>query len=137
MKGLYYTLILFTCCKNAPLDIPKGIGNINEIQLSDINDSVAMQGKNIFDHTCATCHTMEYQNLGPDLSDILSRRTPEWIMNFMLNNQEMRKKEKNAYQINLQFPDTDCSVSITENEALYILEYMRIYQVWLHEFNVK
>jgi hypothetical protein len=117
--------------------MPMGIGSTEEIQLSPINDSVAMLGKHIFDQRCNTCHTMEYQSQGPDLSDILSRRTPEWVMNFMCNNPEMKSKELKANPLNLQFPDVDCSVKVTENEARQVLEYFRIYQVWLHEFNIQ
>jgi hypothetical protein len=31
----------------------------------------------------------------------------------------------------------DCGANLTqESEALELLEYLRIYQIWLHEFNV-
>jgi len=78
---------------------------------------------------------MEYKNTGPDISDILAIRKPEWVMNFLLNKEEMIQKDSLA-NMTLEKFSSKCGADIkNEQEALKILEYLRIYQIWLHEFN--
>lgn len=94
-------------------------------------------GKKLFDKNCSSCHTMEYKNSGPDLSNILERRTPEWIMNYMMNLDEMKLKDSISVNLDKKY-NSNCKIIIkNENEAFSILEYFRIYQIWLHEFNIK
>lgn len=94
-------------------------------------------GLKTFSLKCTSCHTMEYKNSGPDLSDLLARRQPEWVMNYLLNQQEMLKMDSIAIKTNNKY-ETNCKLdSINEVEAYGILEYFRMYQIWLHEFNAK
>lgn len=114
-----------------------GIGPYQKISLSQINDSIMQTGKKLFDKNCSSCHTMEYKNSGPDLSNILERRTPEWIMNYMMNLDEMKLKDSISVNLDKKY-NSNCKIIIkNENEAFSILEYFRIYQIWLHEFNIK
>lgn len=113
-----------------------GIGPIEKLELSTINDSIMKVGMETFNSKCASCHTMEYKNIGPDVSDILSRRQPEWIMNYLLNHKEMLMKDSIAIKTNQKY-DKNCIIKLSEEEAYTILEYFRIYQIWLHEFNAK
>lgn len=114
-----------------------GIGSFKKLELNPINDSIMRIGMETFKLKCASCHTMEYKNLGPDLSDLLARRQPEWVMNYLLNHQEMLKKDSITIKTNLKF-EKNCTIKLNnEDEALALLEYFRIYQIWLHEFNAK
>lgn len=116
---------------------PNGIGPIEKLELNPINDSLMKHGKAIFDLKCSKCHTMEYKNTGTDISDILWTRKPEWVLNFMLNKDEMLIKDSFAIKTQLQH-QTSCNLTIEDKEeALAILEYLRMYQIWLHEFNAK
>lgn len=92
-------------------------------------------GQQLFKDKCAQCHTMEYKNTGPDISDMLAVRKPEWIMNFLLNKEEMLLRDSLAILTRKKY-EVDCGSIITqEHEAREMLEYLRIYQIWLHEFN--
>jgi len=114
-----------------------GIGSYTKLELLPINDSIMRIGIETFNLKCASCHTMEYKNSGPDLSDLLARRQPEWLMNYLLNHQEMLEKDSITIRIDKKF-ETNCIVNLAdENEALAILEYVRMYHIWLHEFNAK
>lgn len=132
-------LLLFVSCNQPPKlsrDL-KGIGPITELELPPINDSLMKVGQQLFETKCAQCHTMEYKNTGPDISDILAYRNEEWVMNFMLNKQEMLQRDSLTILTRKTY-ETDCGSDIqSEQEAFQILEYLRQYQIWLHEFNVR
>jgi hypothetical protein len=143
MKMFYCIFIVFIgliSCNSENKTIEQsiyGYGPIKKLNLDPINDSVMKFGLKTFNSKCTSCHTMEYKNSGPDLSDILSRRQPEWVMNYLLNHQEMLAKDSIAIKTNIKF-ENDCNLnSINQDEAYAILEYFRIYQIWLHEFNTK
>ncbi len=134
-------LILFISaisCKNESNTTstdPRGIGPIKQIELATINDSLMQVGQQLFKDECSQCHTMEFKNTGPDISDILANKKPEWIMNFLLNKEEMLQKDSLALLTRNNY-EVDCGATITkEHNALELLEYFRIYQIWLHEFN--
>ena len=132
-------ILLIFICSQKEIKIstnPKGVGLIQNLELQPINDSLMQIGQALFKSKCSKCHTMEYKNSGPDISDLLARRKPEWVMNFLLNKDEMLQRDSLAL-LTLKKYEVACSSTIKQkNEALEILEYLRIYQIWLHEFNV-
>ncbi len=143
MKNLLLILFsstIFFSCINEDEKIEQsiyGIGPIKQLKLEPINDSIMQFGIKTFNTKCSSCHTMEYKNSGPDLSDLLARRQPEWVLNYLLNQQEMLKMDSIAIKTNNKY-ETNCKLdSINEVEAYGILEYFRMYQIWLHEFNAK
>jgi hypothetical protein len=134
---IFLSILLSSCENNQISSSVYGIGPVTKLELNTLNDSLMNVGKKLFDDKCSQCHTMEYKNIGPDISDILAYRKPEWIVNFMLNKEEMLLRDslsiitKNKYESN-------CGAEITnKKDALALLEYFRIYQLWLHEFNTK
>lgn len=137
---IFLTLVLYSCNNTETPKIlfhPEGIGPIEKLELNPINDSLMKHGKAIFDQKCNKCHTMEYKNTGPDISDILWAKKPEWVMNFLLNKDEMLLKDSFAIKTQLEY-QTKCNLTVeNKEEALAILEYLRMYQIWLHEFNAK
>ncbi len=142
MKKIVGSIVLFTiiACSVESTHIEqsiKGIGPIDTLILEPINDSVMKIGLNTFTLKCTSCHTMEYKNSGPDISDILARRQPEWVMNYLLNQKEMLEKDSISIKTNQKF-DGNCSINnLSKEEAFALLEYFRMYQIWLHEFNAK
>lgn len=136
---IFFIIVSFLACKNRVEEIPQsvyGIGPHKKLALAPINDSIMKVGMETFNNKCNSCHTMEYKNSGPDLSDVLSRRQPEWVMNYFMNHQEMLLKDSIAIKTNKKH-DENCSFELNQQEAFSILEYFRIYQIWLHEFNAK
>jgi len=113
---------------------PLGVGPIQKLELSTISDSTMRIGMELFKNKCATCHTMEFKNSGPDISDLLSIRKPEWIVNFLINREEMLTIDSLAIKTRKLYEE-DCEADLSEKEALDMLEYLRMYRIWLHEFN--
>ena len=106
---------------------PKGIGPIKNVELTHpLDEKMVAEGKNITDVKCGSCHKMTDERLvGPGWKGVTDRRTPEWIMNFIVNTEEMVEKDT-AVQRMLEV----CLVKmpnqgLSETDARNVLEYMR------------
>jgi mono/diheme cytochrome c family protein len=105
---------------------PQGIGPISKLELSgSIDSSMADKGKQIFEMKCSACHKFEERVVGPALKDITKRRTPEWIMNMILNPVEMTQKDTVAQDLLAEYLTQMTFQNISETEAREILEYFR------------
>ena len=78
-----------------------------------------------FGGTCSACHKLDQRYVGPALTGVTKRRTPEWIMNMILNPQEMTQKDPIAKDL-LATHFTQMSFqNVTQEEARAILEFFR------------
>lgn len=106
--------------------LEKGIGPIQQVDLgSGIEADLAAQGAEIFAMKCSACHKMEARYVGPPLGDVLAHRTPEYVMNMMLNTAEMLQKHPEAKAMLAQYMTPMPNQSLTQEEARAILEYLR------------
>lgn len=105
----------------------KGIGPISSVSLSEEIDSErAKQGKGLYTEKCTTCHRLDSVFIGPSLGRVLERRAPEWIMNMVLNTEEMLQKDSLARALFMEFDgQLMTNQKLTENQARDILEYLR------------
>ncbi|GGK43339.1 MULTISPECIES: c-type cytochrome [Flavobacteriaceae] len=103
----------------------KGIGPISSITLGEIDEAMAAEGKEVFKAKCSACHKMSKRFVGPGLAGVTERRTPEWIMNMILNPEEMVEKNPAAKQLLAEYLSPMANQSLTEKEARLILEYFR------------
>ncbi|MEX1384212.1 cytochrome c [Lutibacter sp.] len=103
----------------------KGIGPISSITLGEIDEAMAAEGKEVFKAKCSACHKMSKRFVGPGLAGVTERRTPEWIMNMILNPEEMVDKNPIAKQLLAEYLSPMANQSLTEKEARLILEYFR------------
>ncbi len=103
----------------------KGIGPISSITLGEIDEAMAAEGKEVFKAKCSACHKMSKRFVGPGLAGVTERRTPEWIMNMILNPEEMVEKNQAAKQLLAEYLSPMANQSLTEKEARLILEYFR------------
>ncbi len=105
----------------------KGIGPITNIDLPpDIDRKLAVKGKEIYDSKCVACHHVDTKLIGPPQKGILERRTPEWIMNMIMNPTEMLEKDPLAMDLLEEFNNTPMlDQNIQEDEARALLEYFR------------
>lgn len=103
----------------------KGIGPVTSVTLGEIDEKMVTEGKRIFKLKCTACHKMKKRRVGPPLAGVTKRRTPEWIMNFILNPAEMLEKNQLAKDLLKEYSTPMANQNITEPEARAILEYLR------------
>ncbi len=103
----------------------KGVGPIQSVQLGPLDSSMAEKGKAAFEQKCAACHRFEERFVGPPLKGVTERRTPEWIMNMILNPVEMTQKDPAAKELLANYLTQMTYQNVSEEEARAILEYFR------------
>lgn len=120
------TLISYTGCGGN--DPEMGIGPVKEVKLEPtIDDALVVKGKQIFDVKCVTCHQIDSKLVGPPLKDVTKRRKPEWIMNMILNPEQMIKENMIAKSLSTsgQYPTPMTFQNVSQDDARAILEYFR------------
>jgi mono/diheme cytochrome c family protein len=105
----------------------KGIGPITSIVLADeIDQEMADKGKEVYELMCTACHKTEAKFIGPAPKGILERRSPEWVMNMILNPEEMVQKDPMAKALFIEYNGSPmANQNLTEEEARAVLEYFR------------
>jgi len=103
----------------------KGVGPITSITLGEVDEALATEGKEVFKAKCSACHKMSKRFVGPGLAGVTERRTPEWIMNMILNPEKMVAENEAAKKLLAEYLSPMANQSLTEKEARAILEYFR------------
>lgn len=105
----------------------KGIGPITSIDISaPVDQAMATKGKDVFDKMCTACHRTDKKFIGPAPTGILKRRTPEWVMNMILDPEGMTQKDPLAKALLMEFNGSPmANQNLTEEEARAVLEYFR------------
>ena len=106
----------------------KGVGPINNVILEDkVNISMANSGEKLFNQLCTSCHIINEDYIGPAMSGILDRRSPEWIMNMILNPIQMLEEDPIAIELLEKYNfEYMYNQNLLEEEAREILEYFRL-----------
>jgi cytochrome c len=114
---------------DAPLtdfQLTYGIGPINKVMdLKPIDRPFAKVGAKLFDKYCASCHNLDSKKVGPPLRDITFRRKPEFIMNMMLNPDQMIRRHPEIIKLFAQYQTPMAFQNIKQEDARAILEYLR------------
>ena len=105
----------------------KGIGPITSLTFENtINETLASTGETLFNEKCTACHKTDKKFIGPAMKGIYEKRSPEWVINMILNPIEMIEKDPIAKQ---QFLDYNSTIMINQNltqdEARALAEYLR------------
>ncbi len=104
----------------------KGIGPISTVSLGDIDQAMVTKGETVFKAKCSACHKISKKFVGPALKGVTGRRSPEWIMNMIMNPEEMIQKDPIAIRLLAEANGAPmANQNITEDEARAILEYFR------------
>ena len=106
----------------------KGVGPIINVILEDkVNISMANSGEKLFNQLCTSCHIINEDYIGPAMSGILDRRSPEWIMNMILNPIQMLEEDPIAIELLEKYNfEYMYNQNLLEEEAREILEYFRL-----------
>ena len=104
----------------------KGIGPITSVDVSgEIDEAMATKGDEIFVAKCTACHKIDKRKIGPPMAGVTKRRTGEWIMNMILNPEEMVQKNAAAKALLAEYIAPMANQSLEESEARALLEYFR------------
>ena len=120
---LFFISLYLNGCSS--VDDEMGIGPVKEVKLGAIDKNLVEKGQQTFNIKCAACHKFDSRLVGPPLQGVTKRRKPEWIMNMILNPQQMTQENPAAqelfatYLVQMTFQD------VTQDDARAILEYFR------------
>lgn len=105
----------------------KGVGPITSLELSsEIDQALVTKGEDVYKKMCTACHRAEKKFIGPAPKGILERRSPEWVMNMILNPEKMVKEDQLAKDLLMEFNGSPmANQNLTEEEARAVLEYFR------------
>lgn len=103
-----------------------GIGPMTEpLELGAIDPALAGKGEEIFNLKCAACHKLDERYVAPPLRDVTARRTPEFVMNMMLNPLEMTQRHPVTRELLGEYFTPMTPQGLTEGDARALLEYLR------------
>ena len=104
----------------------QGIGPIKDLYLAPVDNALAEEGKVIFEQLCVACHKANERFIGPPMTGVTNRREPEWIMNMIINPQEMLENDPIAIELLAEFNGVPMvGQNISEENARKLLEYFR------------
>ncbi|WP_281755284.1 c-type cytochrome [Neptunitalea chrysea] len=111
-----------------PVDLNnKGIGPVTALTFpAGIDTGLAEKGKAIYMEKCTACHMATKKLVGPALKGVYDVRSPEWVMNMIINPIEMLKKDPIAKAL-----QEECNGAvmidqrISQEDARSIAEYLR------------
>lgn len=108
-------------------ELEHGIGPVKEnIVLEEIDADFADRGEEIFKGLCFMCHNELDTSVAPSMEGILERRSPEYVMNMILNPAGMTRRhpsrinQKERYFTSMPFQ------SVSVDDARAIIEYFRL-----------
>jgi mono/diheme cytochrome c family protein len=103
-----------------------GVGPITErIELGDLDMDKARQGEQIFSTQCVACHQLDAVITGPRLRNTFNTRSPEFIMNYILNPEGMKEKHPVAQELAEEYRGNMVNMGTTGEQARQLVEYLR------------
>jgi len=111
--------------KSSYISPDKGIGPIKEMKLGKIDPTMAEKGERLFKNQCVTCHMLDKKKLGPPLRSVTKDRPPEFIMNMILNTDQMEKKDPEVKKLIAQYQVYMTPLPLKQEQAKLLLEYLR------------
>jgi len=105
----------------------KGVGKIKNLELpATIDQAMVDRGAALFKTNCTACHKTDKRFIGPNPTGIMERRSPEWIMNMILDPKLMTEEDQCAKDLLVEFNGAAmANQNMTEAQARDILEYFR------------
>ncbi len=103
----------------------KGYGRIKEVKLGTIDAKMAHEGNEIFETKCTACHQLDKRYVGPPLRKVTERRTPEWIMNMILDTELMVEKDDTVKCLLQAYLLKMPNQHVDEKDARNVLEHLR------------
>lgn len=111
----------------SPANDGKGVGPAKTVSLESPLDKARVEkGKAIYELKCQACHRLDEQRVvGPGWKGVTKQRKPEWIINMIVNVDEMIEKDEEAQKLYEEYLTKMPNQNVTDDEARDILEFMR------------
>ncbi|MEL0298768.1 MAG: c-type cytochrome, partial [Flavobacteriaceae bacterium] len=75
---------------------------------------------------CTACHYPNRKLIGPAMTGIYERRSPEWVMNMLLNPTQMLQEDPIAIALLKEYNNVQMlNQNLSQEEARAIAEYLR------------
>lgn len=110
----------------APKTGKKVYGKITKVDVSPtIDEAMAKSGHDVFETKCSACHKMDERYVGPALGTVATRRTPEYVMNMILDTETMIQNDDTVKCLLQEYLVQMPNQSVDEKDARNVLEYLR------------
>jgi len=107
-------------------EIENGIGPVTEpMTLEDIDPARVTMGEAVFTLKCSACHKLDERYVAPPLRDVTSRRTPEFVMNMMLNPLEMTQRHPATKELLAEYFTPMTPQGLTNEDARAGRDFLR------------
>jgi cytochrome c len=107
-------------------EIEHGIGPITDVvELGEFDPAMAATGEAVFIAKCSACHKTAERYVGPALGDVTGRRSAAYIMNMVLNPQEMYERHPEAQALLAEYLSYMPNQNVTPEDARAVVEYLR------------
>lgn len=105
---------------------PAVYGKIKEVKLdAAISPEMAKKGEKVFSVVCKACHKYDERYVGPALGTVTKRRTPEFIMNMILDTETMIQKDDTVRCLLQVYLTKMPNTHVDEKDARNVLEHLR------------
>ncbi|MCC5942798.1 MAG: cytochrome c [Balneolaceae bacterium] len=109
-------------------ELEHGIGPVTEpVEIGEIDPDLVTKGRNIYEMKCEMCHNYQGRMVGPELGNVLERRSPEFVMNFILNPGGMTRDHPVGQELLREYMTVMPFQNVQRDEARAIVEYLRFY----------
>jgi mono/diheme cytochrome c family protein len=102
-----------------------GVGPVKSVTIGELDPAMAKEGADLFEKNCTACHKIDTKFVGPALAGVTERRKPEWIMNMIMNPEQMVKEDPVAKELLAEYLAPMANQHITEDQARKIVEFFR------------
>lgn len=108
-------------------ELENGIGPVTaDIELAPVDPAKAAQGRDLFIAKCATCHYLDDRKTGPPLRKITQDRSAEYVLNQILNPDQMGKLHPDGKKMVAQYAQYMTIQGISRDDAMALLDFLRM-----------
>jgi len=111
---------------NDPQGKDLGIGPVKNVELGPLDKKMSDLGKGTFNTKCIICHDLDQPKIGPTLRNVTKTRTPEFIMNMLVNTVQMQKENATIKELIKKYNNIIMTPPmLNQEQARNVLEYLR------------
>ncbi|NNJ89000.1 MAG: cytochrome c, partial [Eudoraea sp.] len=91
-----------------------------------IDTEMAAAGEAQFNAICVACHMVDQRMIGPAMKGVYERRSPEWVMNMILNPDGMLREDPIAKALLKEYNNAIMlNQNLSQEDARALAEYLR------------